>query len=86
MEDLLNGLTGMQAASFPKASAGSLASFGLAKPLYTFKVTYGDKNTVEIVNVGTVNDHYYAARSTDAVPGEVSKTNLDSIDKALAGL
>jgi hypothetical protein len=86
MEELLNGLTGLQAVSFPKATAGDLAAFGLAKPLYTFKVTYGDKNTVEIVNVGTVNDHYYAARSTDAVPGEISKTNLDSIDKALGAL
>lgn len=86
MEDLLNGLTGMQAASFPKGSAGNLAAFGLAKPLYTFKVTYGDKNTVEIVNVGSASDHYYAARSTDALPGEISKTNLDSIDKALGAL
>jgi hypothetical protein len=84
MEDLLNGLTGMQAVSFPKA--GSLAAFGLSKPLYTFKVTYGDKNTVEIVNVGSASDHYYAARSTDAVPGEISKTNLDSVDKALGAL
>lgn len=86
IEDLLNGLTGMQAVSFPKASGGDMASFGLAKPLYTFKVTYGDKNTVEIVNVGAMNDHYYAARSTDAVPGEISKTNLDSVDKALGAL
>jgi hypothetical protein len=86
MEDLLNGLTGTQAVSFPKASPGDLSAFGLAKPLYIFKVTYGDKNTVEIVNVGTVNDHYYAARSTDAVPGEISKTNLDSVDKALGAL
>ena len=86
MEDLLNGLTGMQAVSFPKGAPGNLAAFGLAKPLYTFKITYGDKNTVEIVNVGSVNDHYYAARSTDAVPGEISKTNLDSVDKALGAL
>jgi hypothetical protein len=76
----------MQAVSFPKASPGNLGAFGLSKPLYTFKVTYGDKNTVEIVSVGTVNDHYYAARSTDALAGEISKTNLDSIDKALGAL
>ncbi|HEY6291487.1 MAG TPA: DUF4340 domain-containing protein [Terriglobia bacterium] len=86
MDDLLNALTELRAASFPKAGPGNLAAFGLSKPLYTFKVTFGDKNTVQIVTVGSVNDHYYAARSTDALPGEISKPNLDAIDKAVGAL
>ncbi len=86
MEDLLNALTDVKAVSFPKATSGNLAPFGLNKPLYTIKVTYGDKNTVQTVIVGSVDDHYYAARSTDTLPGEISKTNLDAIDKALGSL
>lgn len=86
MNALLDALTGMKAASFPKAAPGNLAPFGLTKPIYTFKVTFGAKDTVEIVNVGSVNDHYYAARSTDAVPGEIPKTLLDAIEKALGAL
>jgi hypothetical protein len=86
MEDLLNALTDVKAVSFPKATSGNLAPFGLNKPLYTVKVTYGDKNTTQTVIVGSVDDHYYAARSTDTLPGEISKTNLDAIDKALGAL
>jgi len=86
MEDLLNALTSIRATSFPKATAGNLAAFGLSKPAYTFKVVFGEKNTTQIVNVGTANGKYYAARSTDALPGEVSKDVVDSIDKALGAL
>jgi len=86
MEDLLNALTDLRAASFPKASPGNLAAFGLNKPLYTLKVTFGDKNSTQLVTVGSANDHFYAARNTDALPGEVSKPNLDAIDKALGAL
>jgi len=86
MNALLDSLTNLKAVSFPKAAAGTLAPFGLNKPLYTFKVTFGEKNTVQIVDVGSVNDHYYAARSTDAVPGEISKTALDALEKALGAL
>lgn len=86
MEDLLNALTDVKAVSFPKATPGNLAPFGLDKPLYTIKATFGDKNTTQILIVGSVDDHYYAARSTDTLPGEISKTNLDAIDKALGSL
>ncbi|HXJ93838.1 MAG TPA: DUF4340 domain-containing protein [Terriglobia bacterium] len=86
MEPLLNALTDVKAVTFPKATSGNLAPFGLDKPLYTIKVTYGDKNTTQTVIVGSVDDHYYAARSTDTLPGEISKTNLDAIDKALGDL
>lgn len=86
MEDLLNALTSIRATSFPKATAGNLAAFGLNKPAYTFKVVFGEKNTTQIVNIGTANGKYYAARSTDALPGEVSKDVVDSIDKALGAL
>jgi len=86
MEDLLNALTDVKAVTFPKATSGNLAPFGLDKPLYTIKVTYGDKNTVQTVIVGSADDHYYAARSTDTLPGEISKTNLDAIEKALGSL
>jgi len=86
MEDLLNALTDVKAVSFPKATPGTLTLFGLNKPLYTIKVTFGDKNTTQMVIVGSVDDHYYAARSTDTLPGEISKANLDAIDKALGSL
>lgn len=86
MEDLLNALTDIKAASFPNEKPGSLAAFGLDKPLYTVKVTFGEKNQTEIVVAGGVNDHYYAARSTDTVPAEISKTALDAVDKALSAL
>jgi hypothetical protein len=86
MEDLLNALTDIKAVSFPKATSGNLAPFGLDKPLYTIKVTFGEKNTTQIVTASNVDDHCYAARSTDTLPGEISKTNLDAIDKALGGL
>ncbi|HEV2423955.1 MAG TPA: DUF4340 domain-containing protein [Terriglobia bacterium] len=86
MEDLLNALTSIRATTFPKATAGNLAAFGLTKPACSFKVVFGDKNTTETVNVGVVNGHYYAARSTDALPGEVSKSTIDSIEKALGAL
>jgi Domain of unknown function (DUF4340) len=86
MNALLDAITNLKAVSFPKAAPGSLARFGLVKPLYTFKVTFGAKNTTQIVIVGSVNDHYYAVRSTDAVPGEISKTALDAVEKALGAL
>ncbi len=86
MEDLLNALTSIRAVSFPKATAGSSASFGLNKPAYTFKVVFGEKNATQIVNIGVMNGHYYAARSTDALPGEVSKDVIDSVEKALGAL
>lgn len=86
MEDLLNALTSIRANSFPKATEGNLAPFGLNKPAYTIKVVFGEKSTTQTVNVGVVNGHDYAARSTDALPGEISKDMVDSIDKALGAL
>jgi len=86
MEDLLNALTAIRANTFPKATAGNLAVFGLSKPAYSLKVVFGDKNTTQTVNVGVANGHYYAARSTDALPGEISKGTVDSIEKALGAL
>jgi hypothetical protein len=86
MEDLLTALTSVRAVSFPKATAGNFAPFGLSKPAYTLKVVFGEKSTTQIVNVGVVNGHDYAARSTDALPGEVSKDVIDSIEKALGAL
>jgi hypothetical protein len=85
-DDLLNALTSIRAVSFPKASAGNFAPYGLNKPAYTFKVVFGEKNTTQIVNVGVANGKYYAARSTDSLPGEISKDVVDSIDKALGAL
>lgn len=86
MEDLLNALTSIRATSFPKAAAGSFAPFGLNKPAYTFKITFGAKDTTEIVNLGIVNGHDYAARSTDALPGEISQDVVESVEKALGAL
>lgn len=86
MEDLLNALTSVRANTFPKATAGNFAPFGLNKPAYSVKVVFGEKNTTQTVNIGVVNGHYYAARSTDALPGEISKDTVDAIDKALGAL
>lgn len=86
MQDLLNALSDLRAFSFPKATPGSFAPFGLAKPLYTVKATFGDKNRVETVEVGSVGDKYYARRGPDPVPGEVPKAQVDAIDKALGAL
>ena len=86
MQDLLNALSDLRAFSFPKATAGNLAPFGLAKPLYTLKATFGDKNRTETVEVGSAGDKYYARRDPDPVPGEVPKAQVDAIDKALGAL
>jgi Domain of unknown function (DUF4340) len=86
MQDLLNALSDLRAFSFPKATPGNFASFGLAKPLYTIKATFGDKNRVETVEIGSAGDKYYARRDPDPVPGEVPKAQVDSIDKALGAL
>ena len=86
MQDLLNALSDLRAFSFPKATPGNFAPFGLSKPLYTVKATFGDKNRVETVEVGSVGDKYYARRDPDPIPGEVPKAQVDSIDKALGAL
>ncbi|HEV2177085.1 MAG TPA: DUF4340 domain-containing protein [Terriglobia bacterium] len=88
MEQLLTDLGELRATSFPAAPAGKsadLARFGLAKPAFSFKVTYGDKKT-DTVEVGSASDHYYVRRSTDALPGEFSKVTLDNIEKDLGQL
>ena len=86
MQDLLNALSDLRAFSFPKATPGNLAPFGLDKPLYTLKAAFGDKNKTETVEVGSVGDKCYARRDPDPVPSEVPKAQVDSIGKALGAL
>ena len=86
VESLLNDLLDLRAQSFPKASGGDLATFGLAKPAYSFQVTYGSKNQMETVDAAKVGDHVYARRSTDPLPSELSKSALDAVEKDLGAL
>jgi hypothetical protein len=84
VETLLNDLRDMRAESFPRGT--DLASFGLAKPAYRFKVQFGDKNEEQTVEAAKVGAHVYARRSTDSVASEVRSTALDDIEKALKEL
>jgi hypothetical protein len=84
MDSFLTRLRDLRADSFPKAA--SLADFGLTKPAYRFNVQSGDKNTTEIVEAAKSGDHVYARRSTDPLPGELSKTALDDVEKSLGEL
>lgn len=84
VEAVLNHLRDLTADSFPKD--GSLAALGLTKAQYQFQVQFGDKNTTENVLATKQGDHLYAARSTDPLGCELTKTALDKIEKALAAL
>ncbi|HUU15250.1 MAG TPA: DUF4340 domain-containing protein [Terriglobia bacterium] len=84
VETLLNDLRDLRAESFPRGT--DLASFGLAKPAYRFKVQFGDKNEEQTVEASKVGEHVYARRSTDAVASEVKSNALDDIEKALKEL
>lgn len=84
VEGFLNRLRDLRADSFPRG--GGLASFGLAKPGYRFKVQSGEKNLVETVEASKVGEHVYARRITDPVASELAKTALDDIEKALNDL
>ncbi|HMD83285.1 MAG TPA: DUF4340 domain-containing protein [Terriglobia bacterium] len=84
MDAFLTHLRDLRADSFPKG--GSLEDFGLAKPAYRFNIQSGDKKTTEIVEAAKSGDHIYARRSTDPLPGELSKTALDDVEKSLGEL
>jgi hypothetical protein len=86
MDALLNSIHALRAESFPKASAGDLAAFGLNKPAYSFKVQFGDKKQTETVQAAKVGDKVYARRDTDPLPSQLAATALDDIEKALAAL
>jgi hypothetical protein len=84
MDTFLTRLRDLRADSFPKGE--SLAQYGLDKPTYRFSVQSGEKNVTESVEAGKRGDHIYARRSTDPGPGELPKTALDDIEKALSEL
>jgi hypothetical protein len=84
MDTFLNHLRDLRANSFPAGT--NMAEFGLAQPPYRFKVQFGDKNTVEIVEAAKKGDKVYARRATDPLASEVSGTALDDLDKQLAGI
>ncbi|MGO9271034.1 MAG: DUF4340 domain-containing protein [Terriglobia bacterium] len=86
VESVLNDLLDLRASSFPKASPGDLAAFGLAKAGNTFQVRYGEKNQTETVEAAKVGDHVYARRPTDPLPAELPKNALDAIEKDLGAL
>jgi hypothetical protein len=84
VETLLNDLRDLRADSFPRGT--NLASFGLAKPAYSFKVQFGDKNEEQTVEVSKVGEHVYARLSTDSLASEVKSSALDDVEKALKEL
>lgn len=84
VESFLSHLRDLRADSFPKQ--GNLATLGLAKPAYRFQVQFGEKNQTEIVEASKTGEHVYARRSTDPLPGELAKTALDDVEKALSNL
>ena len=86
VQALINNIHGLRADSFPKASAGSLAAFGLNKPAYSFKVQFGDKKQTEAVQAAKVGDKVYARRHTDPLPSQLASSALDDIEKSLGEL
>ncbi len=84
MDTFLTDLRDLRVDSFPKA--GSLADFGLANPPYRFSVRFGDKNTTETLEAAASGDHVYVRRSTDPLPGEISKSALEGVEKSLGDL
>src|SRR2546426_10588053 len=84
MDNLLNSLRELRATAFPKVR--NLASFDLTKPAYKFQVQFGEKNQTEVAEAAKVGEHVYARRSNDPLPCELSKTALDSVEKALGEL
>lgn len=86
IDSLVNSIHGLRADSFPTASAGDLAAFGLNKSAYSFKVQFGDKKQTETVQAAKVGDKVYARRDTDPLPSQLAATALDDIEKALGEL
>ncbi|HUY13148.1 MAG TPA: DUF4340 domain-containing protein [Terriglobia bacterium] len=86
METFLSDLNDLRAESFPKAKPGDFTPFGLDKAGYSIKVTFGDKNQTETVNLAQANGSLYARRSDDVLPSEISQKTLDSIVKSLGNL
>ncbi len=84
VETLLNALRDLRAESFPRAT--DLASAGLAKPAYRFKVRFGAKNEEQAVEASKAGERAYARRSTDSVASEVKAASLEDIEKALKDL
>lgn len=82
----LSTLRGLQADSFPAAQPGQWAPFGLDKPTYTFKVTFGAKNQTETVQVGENSGKYYARRESDSLPGAVSESSVAAIENTFQKL
>lgn len=84
MDDLVSDLRDLRAESFPKSL--DLARAGLTQPAYRFNVQFGDKNLTEDVEVSKVKDHFYARRSTDPLPSELTPSALGNIETALKSL
>ncbi|MGH9433215.1 MAG: DUF4340 domain-containing protein [Terriglobia bacterium] len=86
MQTFLSNLHDLNAESFPKAQPGAFKPFGLDKPTYTIKVTFGDKNRAETVELAEAHGSLYGRRSEDALPSEISQKTLDTVTKSLASL
>jgi hypothetical protein len=84
MDTLLSRLRDLRASTFPKGS--DLASLGLAKPAYRFKVQFGDKNQTETLEISKIGEHVYARLSTDPLACEMSESAFDDVEKALGDL
>ncbi|MGH9455703.1 MAG: DUF4340 domain-containing protein, partial [Terriglobia bacterium] len=86
MQTFLSDLYDLQAESFPKAKPEDWKPFGLDKPTYTIKVTFGDKNQTEAVELAQANGNLYGRRSEDVLPSEISQKTLDAVTNSLASL
>ncbi|MGH9406145.1 MAG: DUF4340 domain-containing protein [Terriglobia bacterium] len=75
----LSALRGLEAASFPAAKPGALAPFGLNKPSYVFKVSFGASHQTEEVDVAQANGHVYARRASDPLPSEVDSSAFTTV-------
>jgi hypothetical protein len=84
MDTLLTRLRDIRASTFPKGS--DLAQFGLTKPAYRFKVQFGEKNQAETLEMAKIGEHVYARLSTDPLACEMSKSDFDEVEKALADI
>lgn len=82
----LSTLRGLQASSFPAAKPGDMNQFGLNKPSYIFKVTFGAKNQTEVVDVAQAGGKDYARRAADELPSEVSESSVAAIENTFQKL
>lgn len=86
INNLLTALRDLRATTFPAAKPNDSSAYGLNKPAYTLKVTFGNKNQTQVVEAVSASGHAYARRADDPLPSEITASSLQDIDKALSSL